>query len=469
MKFVLVVAREQEIVQTIMGCFGADFKVNRAADRDDALEMLGTRRYDLIFLDLEIVQGSLGDKDYETALEQFRNLHPSVEIVVMSPQAMVREAVKAVKAGASDYITYPIDPEEVNHVTETINEAIILQSELDYLRDRFWQSDYLDLVKTKSLAMQEVFAEIRSVAPTKSTVLLIGETGTGKGLIARLIHQHSNRRDAQFISVHCGAIPDTLLESELFGHEKGAFTGAIRKKLGKFEIAKGGTIFLDEIGTITPSAQIKLLQVLQDGTFQRVGGEDTIQANVRVIAATNMDLEMMCDDGQFRKDLYYRLNVFPLEIPPLRERKEDIPHIAQIILQRLEKFNKKQIRSLNSSVMEGFMKYTWPGNVRELENLLERAYILETSSVLTVESFPAELLASQDVSAGVAVDSSLPLAEVRNRGVEDIERRYLRELLTSNRGRIKESAEVAGISTRQLHKLLNKYQIRKEEFKQRNS
>jgi len=469
MKFVLVVAREQEIVQTIMGCFGADCKVNRAADRDDALEMLGTRRYDLIFLDLEIVQGSLGDKDYETALEQFRNLHPSVEIVVMSPQAMVREAVKAVKAGASDYITYPIDPEEVNHVTETINEAIILQSELDYLRDRFWQSDYMDLVKTKSPAMQEVFASIRSVAPTKSTVLLIGETGTGKGLIARLIHQHSNRRDAQFISVHCGAIPDTLVESELFGHEKGAFTGAIRKKLGKFEIAKGGTIFLDEIGTITPSAQIKLLQVLQDGTFQRVGGEDTIQANVRVIAATNMDLEMMCDDGQFRKDLYYRLNVFPLEIPPLRERKEDIPHIAQIILQRLEKFNKKQIRSLNSSVMEGFMKYTWPGNVRELENLLERAYILETSSVLTVESFPAELLASQDVSAGVAVDSSLPLAEVRNRGVEDIERRYLRELLTSNRGRIKESAEVAGISTRQLHKLLNKSQIRKEEFKQRNS
>ena len=469
MKFVLVVAREQEIVQTIMGCFGADCKVNRAADRDDALEMLGTRRYDLIFLDLEIVQGSLGDKDYETALEQFRNLHPSVEIVVMSPQAMVREAVKAVKAGASDYITYPIDPEELNHVTETINEAIILQSELDYLRDRFWQSDYMDLVKTKSPAMQEVFASIRSVAPTKSTVLLIGETGTGKGLIARLIHQHSNRRDAQFISVHCGAISDTLVESELFGHEKGAFTGAIRKKLGKFEIAKGGTIFLDEIGTVTPSAQIKLLQVLQDGTFQRVGGEDTIQANVRVIAATNMDLGMMCDDGQFRKDLYYRLNVFPVEIPPLRERKEDIPHIAQVILQRLEKFNKRQIRSINSSVMEGFMKYTWPGNVRELENLLERAYILENSSVLTVESFPAELLASQEVSAGVAVDSSLPLAEVRNRGVEDIERRYLRELLSSNRGRIKDSAEVAGISTRQLHKLLNKYQIRKEEFKQRNS
>ncbi len=469
MRFVLVVAGEQEIAQTVRGCFGANCKVKRASDIDDALAMLGTNRYDLIFLDLETLQGSLADKDYKTAVKQFRNLQPSVEIVVMAPRAMVREALKAVKAGATDYITYPIDPEEVNHLTETINEAIILQSELDYLRDRFWQSDYLDLVKTKSPAMQQVFAKIRSVAPTKSTVLLIGETGTGKGLIARLIHQHSNRRDAQFISVPCGAIPDTLVESELFGHEKGAFTGAVRKKLGKFEIAKGGTIFLDEIGTITPSAQIKLLQVLQDGTFQRVGGEETIQANVRVIAATNMDLERMCDDGGFRKDLYYRLNVFPVEIPPLRERKEDIPHIAQVILDRLENFNKKQIRSIHNKVMEGFIKYTWPGNVRELENLLERAYILEESKVLSVESFPTELLASQDVSAGVAVDYSLPLAEVRNRGVEEIERRYLRELLASNRGRIKESAEVAGISTRQLHKLLNKYQIRKEEFKQRNS
>jgi DNA-binding NtrC family response regulator len=469
MRFVLVVAGEQEIAQTVRGCFGANCKVNRASDRDDALAMLGTNRYDLIFLDLETLQGSLADKDYKTAVKQFHNLQPSVEIVVMTPRAMVREALKAVKAGATDYITYPIDPEEVKHLTETINEAIILQSELDYLRDRFWQSDYLDLVKTKSPAMQQVFAKIRSVAPTKSTVLLIGETGTGKGLIARLIHQHSNRRDAQFISVHCGAIPDTLVESELFGHEKGAFTGAVRKKLGKFEIAKGGTIFLDEIGTITPSAQIKLLQVLQDGTFQRVGGEETIQANVRVIAATNMDLERMCDDGEFRKDLYYRLNVFPVEIPPLRERKEDIPHIAQVLLHRLENFNKKQIRSIHNKVMEGFIKYTWPGNVRELENLLERAYILEESKVLSVDSFPAELIASQEVSAGVSVDYSLPLAEVRNRGVEEIERRYLRELLASNRGRIKESAEVAGISTRQLHKLLNKYQIRKEEFKQRNN
>ena len=466
MRFVLVVAQEQDIVQTIRTCFATQCKVNRASDRDDALEMLGTNRYDLVFLDLGILQASLADKDYKTVLGEYHNLQPSLEIVVMAPQAMVREAVKAVKAGASDYITYPIDPEEVTHVTETISEAIILQSELDYLRDRFWQSDYLDLVKTKSPTMKEVFSRIRSVAPTKSTVLLIGETGTGKGLMARLIHQHSNRRESQFISVHCGAIPDTLVESELFGHEKGAFTGAVRKKLGKFEIAKGGTIFLDEIGTITPSAQIKLLQVLQDGTFQRVGGEETIQANVRVITATNMDLARMCDDGEFRKDLYYRLNVFPVEIPPLRERKEDIPHIAQVILDRLEKFNKKHIRSIHSSVMEGFMHYTWPGNVRELENLLERAYILENSPVLTAESFPAELLACQDLSAGVTVDSSLTLAEVRNRGVEEIERRYLREVLASNRGRIKESAEIAGVSTRQLHKLLNKYQIRKEEFKQ---
>ena len=226
-------------------------------------------------------------------------------------------------------------------MTESINESLLLQSELDYLRDRFWQADSLEIVQTRCPGMKTVFDKIRSVAPTKSTVMLTGETGTGKGVMANLIHKHSNRSEAQFISVHCGAIPDTLLESELFGHEKGAFTGAVRRKLGKFEIAKGGTIFLDEIGTVTPSAQIKLLQILQDGTFQRVGGEETLEANVRVIAATNTDLKRMCDDGLFRKDLYYRLNVFPIEIPPLRERMEDIPHFVDVFLRKMNKFHLK--------------------------------------------------------------------------------------------------------------------------------
>jgi DNA-binding NtrC family response regulator len=383
----------------------------------------------------------------------------------MSPQEMIREAVKAVKAGASDYLIYPIDPEEVKHVTETVHESVLVQSELDYLRDQFWEVDLLDIIQTKNPQMRGVYDKVRSVAPTKSTVLLTGETGTGKGVLASLIHRHSNRRDTPFISVHCGAIPDTLVESELFGHEKGAFTGAIRRKLGKFEIASGGTIFLDEIGTITPSAQIKLLQVLQDGTFQRVGGEEILEANVRVIAASNVDLKKESDEGRFRRDLFYRVNVFPIEIPHLRDRLEDTSHFVEVFLKKMNRENAKEIHDVDPRVLEAFRQYSWPGNIREMENLLERAHILETSSVLTPESFPNELFESSTLVATLPVDATLTLADVRKRGIEDIERNYLKEVLTLNRGKIKDSAQAAGITTRQFHKLMSKYGIRKDEFK----
>ena len=383
----------------------------------------------------------------------------------MSSQEMIREAVMAVKSGASNYLTYPITPEEVKFVTENIRESVIFQSELDYLRDQFWETDLLDIIQTENLQMRSVYEKVRSVSPTKTTVLLMGETGTGKGVMANLIHRHSNRRDAQFISVHCGAIPDTLLESELFGHEKGSFTGAVRRKLGKFEIASGGTIFLDEVGTLTPSAQIKFLQILQDGTFQRVGGEDTIDSDVRVIAATNVDLKKMCDDGEFRKDLYYRLNVFPIEIPSLRDRIEDIPHLVELFLKKMNRINTKEIYHIDSQVLDAFRDYSWPGNIRELENLIERAYILESTSVLTPESFPSELFESSRSLASLPIDTSLTLAQARQKATDNIERNYLKELLARNRGRIKESAAAAGITTRQLHKLMAKYGIRKEEFK----
>jgi transcriptional regulator with GAF, ATPase, and Fis domain len=293
----------------------------------------------------------------------------------------------------------------------------------------------------------------------------MGETGTGKSVLAQLIHRHSNRKDAQFISVHCGALPDTLIESEMFGHEKGAFTGAIRRKLGKFEFASGGTIFLDEIGTTTPAAQIKLLQVLQDGTYQRVGGEETLKTDVRVIAATNADLKNMCDDGNFRKDLYYRLNVFPIEIPPLRKRTEDIPLFIDSFLSKLNQFSSKEIHGVHPLVLEAFAKYPWPGNIRELENLVERAYILETSSVLTPESFPNDLFEKETTSVIIPSSRQLTLAEVRQRSIEEIERNYLKEVLIRNKGKINGSARDAGISTRQLNKLMNRYGLRKDEFK----
>jgi transcriptional regulator with PAS, ATPase and Fis domain len=265
--------------------------------------------------------------------------------------------------------------------------------------------------------------------------------------------------------VHCGAIPDTLLESELFGHEKGAFTGAVRKKLGKFEMARGGTIFLDEIGTITSPAQIKLLQVLQDGTFSLVGGEAVLQTNARVITATNADLAGMSERGEFRKDLYYRVNVFPVEIPPLRERVEDIPQIVEVFLKKLKQRHEKKIHSVHPLVLQAFKNYHWPGNIREMENLMERACILETTNVLTPESFPTGLFESGNTHAVLPVQAHLPLAEARRHVIEDFERQYFKALFTRSKGRVNRAAEDAGISSRQLNKLMVKYGIQKEAFK----
>jgi len=464
-KSILAVAKDEAAIRVLEKCFSATCKMTSVATKENAFERLRERRSDFLFIDLQILLGSLSGNDYKAALQPFWHLYPSIQVIVMSSQDMIREAVMAVKAGASNYVTYPLNPEEVKYVVESTYESLIVQSELDYLRDRFWQSDSLDIVQTKSLDMKQVFDKIRSVAPTKSTVLLMGETGTGKGVLAKLIHRHSNRKEQPFISVHCGAIPDTLLESELFGHEKGAFTGAVRRKLGKFEIAKGGTIFLDEIGTITPSAQIKLLQVLQDGIFHRVGGEETIDANVRVIAATNTDLKKLSDDGQFRKDLYYRLNVFPIRIPSLAERKIDVPLFVDLFLKKLNKTFPKEIHDVHPQVLEALKNYSWPGNIRELENLLERAYILESSPMLNPMSFPSELFESAASNMTSSTASFLTLAEARRRGIAELERRYLKELLAKNKGKIKESADAGGISTRQLHKLMKKYELRKEDFK----
>jgi len=293
-----------------------------------------------------------------------------------------------------------------------------------------------------------------------------GETGTGKSLIAKVIHAISNRANRQFISVHCGAIPDTLLESELFGHERGAFTGADRRKLGKFEVAHGGTLFLDEIATISPAMQVKLLQVLQDRTIQRLGGEKTIDVDVRIVAATNMDLQAMTGRGDFRDDLFYRLNVFPIEIPPLRDRPEDIPMLAEQFLGQLNAMYQKDIATIHPTVMAAFTAYSWPGNVRELENLMERAVILETSGVLTPDNLPGQVVGPpQQRPQPVLVPTEETLATVRRRAIDDVERLYLRRQLEAHHGRIAGTAQAAGITPRQLHKLMAKHGLKKEEFR----
>ncbi|MDD5724007.1 MAG: sigma-54 dependent transcriptional regulator [Syntrophales bacterium] len=461
----LVTARDRAAFQTVYNSFRGKGAVDEAHSIDIALELLRARHYDFLFIDLNILRSRTGGNGYKTALQPLWLAAPDVEIIVMSPPEAIREAVMAVKAGASNYLTYPLDPDEVKYVADSIYESIVMQSEFEYLRDKFWEGDSLELVQTKSPTMKQVFEKVRLVATTNSTVLISGDTGTGKSVLAKLIHRHSNRKYGPFISLHCGAIPETLLESELFGHEKGAFTGAVRRQLGKFEIAKGGTLFLDEIGTITPAAQIKLLQILQEGIFQRVGGEETINADVRVIAATNTDLKKMTDIGEFRRDLYYRLNVFPIEIPTLSERREDIQLFVEIFLKKLNQFSSKELRDIHPDVLQAFMRYPWPGNIRELQNLIERAHIIEQSSVLTPESFPGELFENETGAGGIRIDSSLTLKELRRAGVEQMERLYLKEILTEERGSVSSTARRSGITTRQLSKLMNKYSLRKEDFK----
>ena len=464
MKRILIACDNKDVRSTIGQSLPDAFAVSYAGNIQNALNIAQKEHPGLVLIDLSMLLDHVERDRIADHFSTFRTGCNEAEVVVMTDKASIRDAVRAVKAGAADYLTYPIDPAEVQLVVADLHASRIASLELDHLREQFWREDVREAVKTRHSIMQQVYDKIQLVARTKSTVLLTGETGTGKTLLARLIHSHSNRKDQSFISVHCGAIPDTLIESELFGHEKGAFTGADHKKLGKFEIAAKGTIFLDEVGTLTHAAQIKLLQVLQDGTFSRVGGADLLSSDVRVIAATNDDLGTAVTANRFRKDLFYRLNVFPIEIPCLHERPNDIPALIELFLKRLNNDIRKNIHSVEPRVIAALKEYAWPGNIRELENLVERAYILEPTQTLTSASFPADLFTDEISAVEAPASAQMPLATARNQAIDDFERHYLKELLIANRGRINRSAEMAGISARQLHKLMQKHHLRKEAF-----
>ncbi len=467
MKNLHFVLNNVELIYSVKQSLKKTYSINSTTNIVDALQYLRNTRSDFVFIDINILNQAATDSNYKAVFQTFNLVVPNISFVIMAAPELLRDAVKIVNEGADSYLTYPLVSDEIQLVVDSILEQKRAESELDYLRDQIWQEDEFDMVQTKSPAMKKVFENIRAVASTKSTVLLLGETGTGKGFTARFIHKLSLRKNERFIEVHCGAIPDTLIESEMFGHERGSFTGAVKRKLGKFEIAGGGTIFLDEIGTITPSAQIKLLQVLQNGTFQRVGGEEQIHPDVRIITATNIDLKQLCKDKLFRTDLYYRLNVFPIELPVLRDRKEDIPKLIEIFLDRLNTFHAKEILDIHPQVLDAFLSYSWPGNIRELENILERAYILEKTSVLRPESFPTDLfLQKKEIIPGL-IDPGLTLSQVRKQEMAKIEQRYLDMVLSACNGRINAAAKAAGITTRQLHKLMTRHALRKENYKKR--
>lgn len=466
MKNILILSTDTNAVTPIAEAFSRNDRVNHAPDFVSGAAAHNQQPFDYIIVDMALVDATLSIKEVHRMIKPFIAVNPQVQFIAMAPRDQVRKVVKAVKEWADDYITIPVDPGEIELVIQETNQAMVKDLELDYLRDQFWKTEWLDVVNSKNANMKKVYDSIQSVAPTIATVLLLGETGTGKGLFSRLIHWHSLRSEKPFIAVHCGAIPDTLLESELFGHEKGAFTGADRRKPGKFELAQGGTILLDEIGTITNAAQIKLLQVLQDGTFSRVGGEQLMTADVRIIAATNADLALMVDQGTFRKDLYYRLNIFPIELPCLKDRLEDLPYLVDVMLAKLKAKYGKEISRLHPAVYEGFQDYDWPGNIRELENLLERAYILETGSVLTPANFPQEMLMGPwNPSTPQCDDGDLSLADARHRVIHDFEQTYIKNLLKQTDGKITQAAKKAGITPRQLNRLILRYKIDKTEFK----
>lgn len=465
MKSVLTISPLKEVIRLINSALPSDYRKEIANGVKTGLKLHHQYHFDLIISDLNLLRDGFPANDYTEIIKPFKKVSPLVKIVVLSSKDTISETVRAVETAADGYMTYPIHPAEVRLAVKSLNESLTPNLELDYLRDHFWKSEWRDIVHSRTVAMQKVFKKLRAVAPTKATVLLTGEIGTGKTLYASLLHRHSNRCDDPFINLHCGAIPDTLLESELFGHEKGAFTGAVRRKLGKFELARGGTIFLDEIGTLTPPAQIKLLQVLQDGTFSPVGGEEILKTDARVIAATNADLAAMKDRGEFRKDLFYRLNVFPVEIPPLRERSDDIAYLVELFLKKLNQKHGKNIRVVHPHILKALKRYHWPGNIRELENLMERAYVLETSAMLTPGSFHQDLIRSVDRPASLPNNNHLPLAVARRQVINEFERQYLKELLSRHQGIIVRAAEDASISTRQLSKLIVKHGMQKEEFR----
>jgi len=465
MKSYLIISPQKKAASLIESSISEDGRVFITRDFNRAYQIYRKHNCEVIFIDLCVLQLGKSIDSFASTVKPFRESNPLVSIVILTSKEDIREAVKVVNAGANEYLSFPIDSSEVRLVIETLQESLTQNLELDYLRDRFWKTEWVDRINTRNECMHEVFKKIRAVASTKATVLLNGETGTGKSMLARLVHFHGGRSEDPFVIVHCGAIPETLLESELFGHEKGAFTGAVRMKRGKFELAQNGTIFLDEIGTMTPAAQVKLLQVIQDGTFSRVGGEMELKTDARIIAASNADLVGMSEKGEFRKDLFYRLNVFPIDLPPLRERKEDIPLLADQLLKKLNAKHGKSLNGVHPQVIAALQNYYWPGNIRELENLMERAYILETSQVLTPENFPTELFEFDASAALLPIDTYMPLAEARQIAVETFERQYLKDLFSRTKGKVNLAAKEAGISTRQLNKLMIKHNIRKEAFK----
>jgi DNA-binding NtrC family response regulator len=429
---------------------GEGFDVSDVDRGDKALERVKNDYFDLLLLDFK-----MPGMDGMQVLEAVKRINPEIDVIMMTAYGTIETAVKAIKTGAADYITKPIELEELLILIEKISERRTLLRENEALREELrGKGITTDQIIYESTAMDEVINLAGRVANSNATMLIQGESGTGKELVARLIHTLSPRSQKPMITVNCAALPENLLESELFGHEKGAFTGASQRRIGRFEEADGGTLFLDEIGELSPSVQVKLLRFLQEREFQRIGGNSTIRTDVRIVTATNRDLDAKIGEGSFREDLFYRLNVVTIEIPPLRERKEDIPPLIDHFLNRFATENGKIVQGTDLETRDLLLKYDYPGNVRELENIIERAVVITRSDVVSSRDLPFSGSSPGEAKSEVTATASLKTS------LEGLEHQMIKDAMTQTKNHQTRAASLLGISERTLRYKLKKYGLK---------
>ena len=437
----------------------SSLQVDTLTDATKALQELTEVNHSIVITDLRMPR-----LDGMQFIREIGQKRLPVTVIVTTGHGSIDEAVEAIRLGAYDFLTKPVD---IDHLRLVIDRALrerALQDEVGFLREQLQTKYSFQNIISKNPHMHAAFELINNVAHTNTTVLIEGETGTGKEQIARAVHASSQNRSGPFVAVNCAALPETLLESELFGHEKGSFTSAVGQRRGRFELADGGTIFFDEIGDVPASMQAKLLRVLQERAFERVGGAESIKVDVRVIAATNRPLQRMVKEGKFREDLYYRLNVVRIELPPLRDRPEDIPLLATHFVDKYSKPG-EPLKQITPQAMELLLNYGWPGNIRELENAIERACVTSHDGTIQVDNLPPDLSSPRKAHTPFPIDLTKPLTDVIQDAVSQIERQYIRKALKKTRGHVGQCARICGLSRRSITSKIAEHKLDKAMFK----
>ena len=441
---ILIVDDERNTREGLQHALQDKYEVLLAEDSTKAQQLLESNPTDILLTDLK-----MPGIDGMALLRRAMALPQAPVCIMMTAYGSIENAVQAMQAGAYHYITKPVNLDELEVVVARALKSRRIEAENVNLRAQLDWKFGLENIIGESAAMRQVFETVQQVAPTRATVLITGETGTGKELIAKSIHNLSPRKDQPFIAVHAAALPSTLLESELFGHEKGAFTGAIERRMGRFELADGGTLFLDEVGELEPLMQVKLLRVLEERAFERVGGSKTLQVDVRLVAATNRNLKKLVNEGKFRDDLFYRLSVVTVDLPPLRIRREDIPLLVKTFLDELSRENHKQVAEMTPEAMNLLLAYDWPGNVRELRNAIEQMVVLARAERLTVRDVPPQVRDTADLTKINVVRAGMT--------VEQAERQLIVQALKETDGNRTQAARKIGISRRTLHRKLKQF------------